>query len=156
MRLSPSKAFAVGLVLVFCAFGAEQGSAASKTPLDGSSVPNIMVDEGTPIIMQGLERPKRASQGRRDTSKETERKTTERHIKIPRGSAGFVPPPSPSGGLPRTPLLGQAPVAAPYNPPPVSNPSERIGQFNQSFQFNKGLGNNPTDRDSYLRYNFNR
>jgi hypothetical protein len=53
-------------------------------------------------------------------------------------------------------LLGQAPVAAPYNPPPVSNPSERIGQFNQSFQFNKGLGNNPTDRDSYLRYNFNR
>ena len=157
MRLSPSKAFAVGLVLVFCAFGAEQGSAASKKqPLDGSSVPNIMVDEGTPIIMQGLERPKRASQGRRDTSKETERKTTERHIKIPRGSAGFVPPPSPSGGLPRTPLLGQAPVAAPYNPPPVSNPSERIGQFNQSFQFNKGLGNNPTDRDSYLRYNFNR
>src|SRR4029077_10678764 len=74
MRLSPSKALAVGLVLVFCAFGAEQASAASKKqPFDGSSVPNIMVDEGTPIIMQGLERPKRASQGRRDTSKETER-----------------------------------------------------------------------------------
>src|SRR3984893_15517603 len=34
--------------------------------------------------------------------------------------------------------------------------SERISQFNQSFQFNKGLGNNPTDRDAYVRYNFNR
>src|SRR5437870_1019012 len=85
MRLSSSKAFAVGLALVFCAFGAEQASAASKKQrVEGSSVPNIMVDEGTPISMQGLERPKRASQGRRDTSKETERRTTERHIKIPR------------------------------------------------------------------------
>jgi hypothetical protein len=157
MRLSPSKAFAVGLALVFCAFGAEQASAASKKQrLEGPSVPNIMVDEGTPIIMQGLERPKRAGRSRRETSKEPERKTTERHIKIPRGSAGVVPPPSPSGGLPRTPLLGQAPAAAPYNPPPISNPSERITQFNHSFEFNKGLGNNPTDRDSYLRYNFNR
>ena len=59
------------------------------------------------------------------------------------------------GPLPRTPLIGQAPAAAPYNPPPISNPSAQISQFNQSFQFNRGLGNNPTDRDAYLRYNFN-
>src|SRR5207302_382192 len=35
-----------------------------------------------------------------------------------------------------------------YIPPPVSNPSAQINQLNQSFQFNRGLGNNPTGRDS--------
>src|SRR5215472_5343161 len=43
-----------------------------------------------------------------------------------------------------------------YIPPPVSNPSAQINQLNQSFQFNRGLGNNPTDRDSFIRYNLTR
>src|ERR1700751_6309242 len=37
-----------------------------------------------------------------------------------------------------------------YIPPPVSNPSAQINQLNQSFQFNRGLGNNPTGRDSFI------
>jgi hypothetical protein len=61
-----------------------------------------------------------------------------------------------SAGLPRTPLLGQARGAARYNPPRISNPSQRIGRLNQSFRFNRGVENNPAGRDSYLRYNFNR
>ena len=61
-----------------------------------------------------------------------------------------------TGGLPRTPLLVQPPAVAPYNPPPISNPSERVMQLNQSFPLNAGLGNNPTNRDGYVRYNFNR
>jgi hypothetical protein len=158
MSLSASKAFALALVLV-CAFGAEQASARSKKPrLEPSSgpsvisVPSIMVDEtGTPVIMQGLERPRRAIQGRHHIKKEAERRTN-----IPRGSATFVPPVSSIGSLPRTPLLVQPPAVAPYNPPPISNPSERIMQLNQSFPLNAGLGNNPTDRDGYVRYNFNR
>jgi hypothetical protein len=28
-------------------------------------------------------------------------------------------------------------------------------QFNQSFPLNRGLGNNPTDRDAYVRYRLN-
>ena len=153
MSFSPSKAFATSLLLVSCAFAAQQASAAPKKQrLDSLPAPSIMVDE-TPIIMQGLKRPQRAIQGRRNTGKEVERqKEAERHVKIPRGSAGYVPP----APLLRTRLLGQAPAASAYNPPSVSNPSERISQFNQSFQFNKGLGNNPTDRDAYVRYNFNR
>jgi hypothetical protein len=112
-----------------------------------------MVDEtGTPIIMQGLERPKRATRDRRYTSKQAERR-----VYTPRGSATFIPPISSGGGLPRTPSLAvQPPAVAPYNPPPINNPSERINQLNQSFQFNRGLGNNPTDRDAYIRYNLNR
>jgi hypothetical protein len=150
MRSSASKAFALGLVLVFCAFGAEQASArAKKHGLEPSSVPSIMVDEvGTPVIMQGLERPKRAIENRHRTNKDPERR-----VNIPRGSANFVP--SSVGGLPRTPLLVQPPAVAPYNPPPINNPSERVMQSNQSFPLNRGLGNNPNDRDSYVRYHFN-
>jgi hypothetical protein len=155
MSLSASKAFALGLVLVFFAFGAEQALARAKKhrPVEPSFVPSIMVDEtGTPIIMQGLKRPKRAIQDRRYTSKQAERR-----VYIPRGSATFIPPISSVGGLPRTPSLAvQPPAVAPYNPPPINNPSERINQLNQSFQFNRGLGNNPTDRDAYTRYNLNR
>ncbi len=101
--------------------------------------------------MQGLERPRSAAEAKRRSTKEPKR-----YVKIPHGSPGFIPPNSSMGPLPRTPLLGQAPAVAPYNPPPIDNPSARISDYNQSFQFNRGLGNNPTDRDAYIRYNFNR
>jgi hypothetical protein len=151
MRLSPSKAFAlkafvVGLVLVFCAAGEQASARSKKQRVEPSSVPSIMVDE-TPVIMQGLRRPKRAVADRHHANKKAERP-----VNIPRGSGYVVP----SGGLPRTPLLTQAPTVAPYNPPPIANPSERISQFNHSFPLNGGLGNNPTNRDAYIRYNFNR
>src|SRR6202045_373837 len=144
MRLSPSKALAVVLVLVFCAFGAEQASAASKKqPLDGSSVPNIMVDEGTPIIMQGLERPKRASQGRRDTSKETERKTTERHIKIPRGSAGFVPPPSRRVGSRVRPCWGRRRLPLRTTRLPSATPASGLVNSISLFNLTRAWGTIP-------------
>jgi hypothetical protein len=153
MRSSASKGFVLGLslgfALVFCALGAQQASArAKKHRVEPSSFPSIMVDETqTPVIMKGLERPKRAVGERHHESNEAERR-----VNIPRGSANFVP----TGGLPRTPLLTQSPAVTPYNPPPISNPSERITQFNHSFPLNGGLGNNPTDRDAYIRYNLNR
>jgi hypothetical protein len=151
MSLSVSKAFALGLVFVFCAFASEEASARSKKHrLEPSSVLGIMTDEtGTPVIMQGLERPKRAIKDRPHRNKEAERR-----VNIPRGSANFVPPVS-SGGLPRTPLLVNPSAVAPYNPPPINNPSERVMQSNQSFPMNRGLGNNPTDRDAYVRYRLN-
>jgi hypothetical protein len=109
------------------------------------------VDEhGTPIIMQGLQPARGAAAGRPHVDKEAKRR-----VHIPHGSPGFIPPISSMGPLPRTPLIGQAPAAAPYNPPPVRNPSAEISQFNHSFEFNKGIGNNPIDRDAYIRYNFN-
>jgi len=155
MRSSKSKAVALGLslglVVAFCAFGAEHASARAKKPRpEPSSFPSIMVEETkTPVIMQGLERPKGAVADRHHAGKEAERR-----VNIPRGSANFVP--SSTGSLPRTPLITQSPAVAPYNPPPINNPSERITQFNHSFPLNGGLGNNPTNRDAYIRYNLNR
>ncbi len=119
-------------------------------PLAG--VPSIMVDvdaNGTPIIMRDSRiRPKR-TQSEDRASKRAERPRTS-----PRGSSTYVAPiPLPSTGR----AFGMAPpIVTPYNPPPINNPSDRVMQLNQSFQFNGGLGNNPTDRDAYIRYNFNR
>jgi hypothetical protein len=148
-------AFAFALLVAFCASGAEQALARSKRHSRQPSVPSIAVDDtGTPIIMQGLQPARRAVAERREMTKEAT-KEAKRHVRIPHGSPGFIPPISSQGPLPRTPLIGQAPAATPYNPPSISNPSAQISQFNQSFQFNKGLGNNPTNRDAYTRYNFN-
>jgi hypothetical protein len=77
---------------------------------------------------------------------------TERPRVTKRGSgAPYIAP------LQRPPSLTLTqPSAGPYIPPPINNPSERINQLNQSFPLDRGLGNNPTDRDTYIRYNFNR
>jgi hypothetical protein len=155
MRPVLTAAVAFAVLLFFCGFGAEQAWARVKKQ-DSSSAPDLTVDDtGTPIIMQGLRPAGRAVTGPRQPRKEPS-KEAKRHVKIPRGSASFVPPISSVNPLPRTPLIGQAPATAPYNPPPVRNPSAEISQYNQSFQFNKGLNNNPTGRDAYIRYNFNR
>jgi hypothetical protein len=68
------------------------------------------------------------------------------------GSTNFALAQSTAGGLPRTPLMEpQPPAVAPYNPPPINSPSDQVIQSNQSFQTNRGLGNNPTGRDAYVR-----
>src|SRR5271166_1065798 len=117
------------------------------------SVPNIMVDvdeHGTPIIMKDSHaRPKKPE------SEDRKSKRAERLRKIPRGSSAYVPPISLTT-TGRSSGIVAPPAVTPYNPPAVNNPSERINQLNQSFQSNRGLGNNPTDRDAYIRYNLNR
>ena len=112
-----------------------------------------MVDEGTPIIMRGLERTKRrpASQQSASQDEDQAKQEVKRPIKIPRGSSTYVPPPVPSlsGGPPSPALL--RPQVAPYQPPPINSFSDRVIGCNQSFTFNAGVGNNPTNRDAYVR-----
>lgn len=97
--------------------------------------------------MQGMEcRPRSAPGGEQET------KGPQRPRVTARGSGGpYVAP------LQRTPSLAlPQPSASPYIPPPINNPSERIKQLNESFPLNGGLGNNPTNRDDYIRYNLTR
>jgi len=62
-----------------------------------------------------------------------------------------------AAALPQTPLLDQGPAAvAPYNPPVLNNPSERVMQSDQSFSLNRGVGNNPTNRGEYVREQLNK
>jgi hypothetical protein len=69
-----------------------------------------------------------------------------------RGSSGAYNPALLSP--PSLPL--SQPSAGVYIPPPVANPSAQINQLNHSFPLNGGLGNNPTNRDAYIRYNLTR
>jgi hypothetical protein len=109
----------------------------------------MMCADGTPIIMQGMECPRRPARG--DEQKQLTQRTERPRITT-RGSGGpYIAAPL------RTPSLTVTqPQAAPYIPSPIRNPSEEIHQLNQSFPFNAGLGNNPTNRDAYIRYNLNR
>jgi hypothetical protein len=123
-------------------------SARPKKQSAAPSLPPTTACGGTPIIMQGLDCTMRPARG-----KEQKRATeyAERpHVPV-RGSGGtYVAP------LPRTPLLTSPSPSAPYVPPAVSNPGERVMQLNQSFPFYGGVGNNPSNRDAYIRYNLTR
>jgi hypothetical protein len=104
---------------------------------------------GTPVIMEGMDCPTRPVrvEGQEHASKRAKRPQVSA-----RGSSTYVAP-----VVPRTPSLTLTqPSVTPYIPPPINNPSERVMQYNQSFPFNAGLGNNPTGRDAYIRYNLNR
>ena len=59
-------------------------------------------------------------------------------------------------GLPRTPLIEQGPAVAPYNPPALSNPSTGVMQSDRSFPLSRGIGNNPSNRDEYVREQLNK
>jgi hypothetical protein len=115
-------------------------------------VPNIMVDvdaNGTPIIMKDSRTRPKSEREERPSQR------AERPRKIPRGSSAYVAP-IPLPNTSRSSGIAAPPPVTTYNPPPINNPSERINQLNHSFPFNSGLGNNPTDRDAYVRYNLNR
>jgi hypothetical protein len=106
--------------------------------------------DGTPVIMKGMEcsgRPARA-----EAPQEPAAERPERSRLTVRGSSGRYVAPT----LRAPSLTLSQPSTGPYIPPPVANPSDRINQLNQSFPLNGGLGLNPTDRDSYIRYNLNR
>jgi hypothetical protein len=107
--------------------------------------------DGTPIIMQGMDCPRRSARGEEQQQTQPTQRA-ERPRATARGSGGpYIAAPLRAPSLTLT-----QPSAGPYIPPPINNPSERINQLNQSFPLNGGLGNNPTNRDDYIRYNLTR
>jgi hypothetical protein len=104
---------------------------------------NKQHDADKACVMQGLEWPKASGQDE-DRAKQHADCS---HL-VPRGSSTYLAPlPSPS-----PPLLGPIqPSLGPYAPPAINGPSDRATQCNHSFPLNAGLGNNPTNRDFYVR-----
>jgi hypothetical protein len=100
----------------------------------------IATCNGTPIIMQGIDCKKRPTGGEEQATKRAARPRV-----MSRGSGGNNAPAR----------LSPSSLALPQQSP-INNPSGQINQLNQSFPLNRGLGNNPTDRDAYTRYNLNR
>lgn len=151
MNMSAPRSRIVTLAVAVLVLGAAADTASARPKKQGAergTTATTMCD-GTPVIMQGMPCPGRTARGE-EQQQPTQR--AERSRVTRRGSGGpyvAAPLPTPSLTLPQQ-------TTAPYIPPPVDNPSERINQLNHSFPLNRGLGNNPTDRDSYIRYNFNR
>lgn len=148
MRIRLSKTVTIALAVLVLGAAATASARSKKQSAERASTPSTMCD-GTPIIMQGMDCPRRPARGAQP-EQATER--AERPRVTRRGSGGpYVAP------LQRPPSLTLTqPSAGPYIPPPIDNPSARINQLNQSFPLDRGLGNNPTDRDAYIRYNLNR
>jgi hypothetical protein len=151
MSVPLSRIVTVAVAVLVLAAAAAASAAPKKQSAERTTTTTTMCDDGTPIIMQGMNCPRRPARGEVQEEKQPAQRA-ERPRVTPRGSSGaYVPSPQPTPSLTLT-----QPPSGPYIPPPVANPSEQIQQLNHSFPLNRGLGNNPTDRDSYIRYNLNR
>jgi len=137
----------VALALAVLVLGAAAtASARPKKPSAERTTTTSSMCDGTPIIMQGMDCPRRSARGELPTQRAGRPRVTAR------GSGGpYIAAPLRAPSLTLT-----QPSAGPYIPPPINNPSERINQLNQSFPLNGGLRNNPTNRDDYIRYNLTR
>jgi hypothetical protein len=146
----PSRIVTLALAVLVLGTAATASARPKKQSAERTTTSATMCD-GTPIIMQGMECSRRPARGEQQEQSQPAQRA-ERPRLTARGSSGaYIAP------VQRAPSLTLSqPSAGPYIPPPVNNPSERINQLNQSFPLNGGLGNNPTNRDAYIRYNFNR
>jgi hypothetical protein len=161
MSMPLSRLVALALAVLIVGTAASASARPKKHSVKRSAEPQATVItscDGTPIIMQGIECKKRPAGGAEQATKpptgeeEQATKPAPRPRVTRRGSGGLYAPAHLS-----PPTLGLSqPSAAPYIPPPVANPSAQINQLNHSFPLNGGLGLNPTNRDSYIRYNLTR
>jgi hypothetical protein len=117
-----------------------------RTWTDASSDHGIKRDyDGTPIIMQGY-RPRRAEPAQPEHR-------AGRPVHIPRGSSTYIPPPVPSPYASSPPPLTQPPGV--YQPPPINSFGDRVIDAIHSYPLEKGIGNNPTDQQMYIRQRAN-
>ena len=103
----------------------------------------IMTEEGRPAPKRGVKKKDVETPGAEQQAVEKPAPRKRR-----RGSSTYIPPPVPSP-------YGQPPVVQPttpvYTPPKIDTFGDRATRCLHSFPLAGGLGNNPTDRDSYVR-----
>jgi hypothetical protein len=121
-------------------------------------VPGTLVPvdrDGTPIIMQGYRSPSMMRDAGQPTPEPRQR--ADRPIRIPRGSSTYIPPVNPSPySVNSPPAAGLTmPAPAPYQPPPITTFSDRVNNAIQAYPLEKGIGNNPTDQQEFIRQRLN-
>ena len=151
MRPQLNKLLIAALAAALMLAHADGALARSKKSSPGDDL-GIQTDAyGVPVIMKGY-RSDRVNTNRAGT--ERSGKQASRPVRIPRGSSTYIPPPVPSPyGSTVGVTTGQA--VQPYNPPPITTFGDRVNNAIQSYPLNKGLGNNPTDQQMYIRQNSN-
>src|SRR5690242_18427936 len=148
----------IGLAAIFAAACGDAASAkhkkhrANQTSSKSSGDLGVKRDyDGTPIIMQGY-RPRRTA-----PTETAPQERADRPVHIPRGSSTYIPPPVPSPNAVNSPparALTQ-PVVQPYNPPPITTYSDRVTGAIHSYPLERGIGNNPTDQQMFIRQRLN-
>ena len=114
-----------------------------------------MFDAAVAQRYQGIMVEEPGSASKRGAKKEdverpaVEKQAVQKKRPRPRGSSTYIPPPVPS------PYASPAPAAAPspgvYIPPKLNTFSDRVTNCIHSFPLNSGIGNNPTERNAYVR-----
>jgi hypothetical protein len=145
---APSRILALAVAVLVIGTAATASARPKKQSAQGASTATTNC-YGTPIIMQGMDCQTRSA--RAEEPEPVSERVRRPRLSARGSSGGYVAP------LQRTPSLTPIqPSTGVYNPPPLPNPSAQINQLNQSFPLNGGLGNNPTNRDAYIRYNMTR
>ena len=112
----------------------------------------VPVENGTPVIMKGYHPPKPVLD-----DEPTQRADREAPAHRPRGSSTYIPPPVPSPYSSNSPPAAALtrPVVQPYNPPPIQTFGDRVTNAIHDYSLQKGIGNNPTDMQSFIRQRAN-
>ncbi len=130
--MSPIKAVSLALAVLYAAAALQPVMAQDRSY-------DIMVEEGG-------KRPNKRKAPEPEIAPDAKPKQNTEPRSRPRGSS-YVPP----TGLPRTEAIVAPQPPGVYVPPPVNSFSDRVNNCNHSFPLNAGIGNNPTDRSSYVR-----
>ena len=72
-------------------------------------------------------------------------------------SINYIPPVNPSPYSVNSPPAASLtqPAPAPYQPPPITTFSDRVNNAIQAYPLQKGIGNNPTDQQMFIRQRLN-
>ena len=148
-----TKILAVAVAAAFALSAIDPAWAKRKKPRAKQATDSgLVVDsDGTPIIMKGYRKPAQPKSTQPsimvdEPGVKAERKEAARPR--PRGSSTYIPPPVPS-------LSGSRAIVTPnpgvYRPPAINSFGDRATGCIHSFPLNAGIGNNPTDQQSYIR-----
>ena len=111
--------------------------------------------DGTPIIMQGY-RSRAITRDKEPNEAKEPVQRADRPVKIPRGSSTYIPPPSPSPySSSNPPAALTQPAPAPYQPPKITTFSDKVNDAIHAYPLQKGIGNNPTDQQQFIRQRVN-
>ena len=112
----------------------------------------VPTENGVPVIMKGYHPPAPPTEGGTQPR-------ADRPIKIPRGSSTYIPPVNPAPNYSGYPSAASGmpaqPTVQPYNPPPINTFSDRVTGAIHAYPLEKGIGNNPTDQQSFIRQRVN-
>jgi hypothetical protein len=140
-------AVAVAAIVTLGAVGdadARQKKQRTKRP----ATPALQYDaDGTPSVMR--DRDRGISIMRDENAPKAGAKEAARPRKVPRGSSTYIPPPIPSPNTGRATVAPATPGV--YKPPPINSFGDRVTGCVHSYPLNAGIGNTPTDQQSYIR-----